>query len=277
LTGAVAILGVASVLFAIFAAGSELLRSVLVGVLVFAVAGVTWQALPRRELAVLAAAMVAAWSLVYQAPWIVLVGALGPAVLCQVTPRNRWASSVLAAAVAGALTWFLASWTLSGGVAGVAFLLAILRPQLPTEQQLAFLRASALFAPGLLLLGLMVANAATGYADDLPVRRIVALVVGLAGLVVFMGLAGLGQSTLMESRDPLQRHVWVSLVAGLAPALGLVGTSDPASVLAALPLAVAPLVLAGAVTVARIDQTTDVPSLVTYCLPLLVILTQVGF
>jgi hypothetical protein len=277
LAGAVAILGVASVLFAIFAAGSELLRSVLVGVLVFAVAGVTWQALPRRELAVLAAAMVAAWSLVYQAPWIVLVGALGPAVLCQVTPRNRWASSVLAAAVAGALTWFLASWTLSGGVAGVAFLLAILRPQLPTEQQLAFLRASALFAPGLLLLGLMVANAATGYADGLPVRRIVVLVFGLAGLVVFLGLAGLGQSTLMESRDPLQRHVWVSLAAGLAPALGLVGTSDPASVLAALPLAVAPLVLAGAVTVARIDQTTDVPSLVTYCLPLLVILTQVGF
>lgn len=252
---AVALVSAAGSLVDIALLDAGLLHAALLGSLVVAAAAVCGRALPRAEGALLAALLVALWSLVYHASAIGLAVALGPAAFCLASPRNRWLAAVLASAFAGLATWGLqASPTASGLAATIAFLAAAARPRLPTGQQLGALRAASLFTPGVLLLGLMVANAATGYADDIGVRRVVVLAVGLAGLGTYLGLAGLGQTTLMESDDPVQRHAWLGLAAGLAVPAGRLASGDPSSVLAALPVAAAPLALAATVTAARLDR-----------------------
>lgn len=275
---AVALVAAAGSLVDLVLLEAGLLHAVLVGVVVMAAAGACGRTLPRVEGALLAALLVALWSLVYRAPTPALAAALVPAAFCLASPGNRWLAALLAGAFAGATTWLLEATPAAVGLATAIGLLATAsRPRLPTSQQLVFLRVASLFLPGLLLAGLMVANAATGYADGLAVRRVVVLALGLGGLATYLGLAGLGQTTLLESDDPAQRHAWLGLAAGLAVPAGRLASGEPSTVLASLPVAAAPLALAAAVTAARLDRENGLGTGAAASLTVVAVVAQLGF
>lgn len=254
-------------LIALAAAGGDLaltdaglLHAALVGALCLAAAAATARLVPRPELALLGAALPAVWSLVYAAEPIVLAAAVLAALPALGSPRQRWVSALLAGAFAAGLVVLSTAPMSTAAIAGALGVLGgLLRPRLPTRQQLVFLRSASLFGPGLLLLGLMAANAATGQAEALSVRQTVLTALGLAGLASLLGLTGLGQTTVLESDDPAQRHVWLSLAATLAVPLALIVRGNPTSVLQVMPVASVPMGVASAVTVARLDAENGLP------------------
>jgi len=273
----VAAIAAAAGILDLLVAGNPPLHSVLLASVCLAAALATGNVLPRKRLAVLAAGLPVLWRLTYHADTVVLAAALVPAVATLGTPQNRWLSAVLAGAYAagvGAIVQGEVPIVVGSGLTALAFV--AVRPRTPTDQQLSFFRSVALFAPALVLVGLMSANAATGIADGLTVRRVLHLSVGLAGLLAFIAVALLGQLTLLESEDPAQRHLWAMLGATLAVPFGLLATADASAVMANLALAAVPLAVGASITVARLEAEAGWARWISIGPPLLAVVSQLG-
>lgn len=255
------LIGVAALAVDLLALGATIVHAGLLGLVCVGAGLLTDRLLPRAWLVPVAAGLPAAWSLAYQAPVLVLVFALLVPAVALLAPSDRRLAAPLVALLAAAGTYVLVDGVRGPAIAAlVAGLATLARPERPTRGQLAFVRAACLLGPGLVLLALVAANAATGYADELAVRRVLALALGLAGLTALVAIAGLGVATLLESADEAQRYAWVGLAAGLAVPAGLLVTFDPNRVLAAAPAAAVPIALGAATSIARLDQAAAWPA-----------------
>jgi len=252
-------------------------HAVLVAAVVLAAAGACLRGLERPGLGLFAAGLVAVLAPVHQAPLVALAAALLPAVLTVWAPGSRWLAALLAGTIAAGAGAVITRGVAPAGIAGVlAAGATVLRPSQPTQRHIAYLRAVSLYGPAIALAGLMAANAATGYADALAVRRIVLVVVALSGASALVAIAGLGLSTLLESDDPLQRRAWTGLAAGLAVPMGLAERLDPSLALEATAVAAVPLVLAVCVATARWARSGPGPRWAAYAGPIAATLAILG-
>lgn len=243
----------------LFAVGpTSIVHASLVAALVAGAGLATWRITEHWGLAGVTAATAALWSFPYLVPasqlWIStlpLLVLLVPAQRLDVVRSGPLA--VLVALIAAALALVLGLGALPSTLAGAsAFILTILRPDVPTEATLRGLRAVALLAPGVVLIALVGVNAGTGWFEQAGGADALGLGVGLLGVLALASLALLGLATLLASTDPAQRTAWLASALGLALLVAVVPARDVALLQAAGAHAVAPLAVLAVIAGARV-------------------------
>lgn len=256
-------------------------HALILAALVAGVGLAAWRLTRRWDLAWLAAATAALWSIPYATPRQELwVAAVPIAVLLAPTGWLARLSDVALGLIAFFLAGGVAAWftrePIAAAFAGVgAFFVTWMRPGVPTRQTIGAFRTGSLLAPGLVLILLMAANAGTGWFEQPSAKQALWLGIGLAGLLVLVALAGLGLTTLLESDDPGQRSAWLASALGLVVLVVSASLRDVETLRAAGAHAVGPIAVLACLTAARLEE-GGLAQPLAYAIPLVASVTQMG-
>lgn len=246
-------------------------------------AGLTWHVTRRFDLAWVAAATVGAWAIPHATFRRDLLLAFVPAALIALPGRTfedvpRWAPAMLAALVAGAvMLWLTGSPAATGLASVVAGAGTWVRPGVPTEGTIGAMWSSALFLPGVVLIGLVPVNAATDWFEAPTAEQALWIGLALLGTLLLFSLATLGLSTLVESDDPAQATIWVASLVALGIVAGSLATKDLVILRTSVAIAAAPVGLLVAIVAGRAASASPAQRYLVLPIPAILSLLTLGF
>lgn len=235
-------------------------HALVVTLLVAAAAAGAWWVTRRLDLAWLAAAIAASWPILHGTDRHLLLAGLAPGLLLLFPTRvhervPRWLVALFGALVAGGIAVYLVSSPVVSATAAIfTFLLVWIRPAVPTEEAIGTMWSTGLLLPGIVLVGLVPVNAATGWFEAPTAQQALYVGIGLLAALVLVSLEVLGVSTLVESDEPAQASAWLAAMVGFGVILGVATAKDLTLLEAGLAVSVVPLSLLAAVAVARIGH-----------------------
>lgn len=213
----------------------------LVGALALLTSLTTWRVTGLAELALAGGLAASVFAPTMWAGVTPLAVGLAVGLLVVVPLPRRALQAVVGLLVAGGAGWLVGPRPLAGPIAaGLGLVGVLLRPEHPTAGQVRFLRRTSLFAPALVLFGLVIVNAVAGIGGSRTVLATLRLGVGVSGALVVLAAGGLGLTVLLESRSEAQARVWTASAVGVAVAAGTLPARDPSLTLVALSAATVP-------------------------------------